>query len=152
MRRILETPTVGFTSDKIVMLDLDRMDYNNAVKICQYILKRWNLGGFILPRSSRGNYHAVFDRYTNWKKVIQLLFTIAHNRSWKGGKFNKKESFTRWAIMQAIEGSCTLRISKKGKKAPPQVIARAGTQNRAIRDYLYIRDYPRMKLKKNANW
>jgi hypothetical protein len=130
---------VGFTSDRVVMIDLDRMNEHTAVRICRYIVKRWKLDGYILLRSSRGNYQAVFDGYANWKKVIRVLFSLCYYVSWKGGKFKIREFFVRWAIMQAIKGSCTLRISKKGKKAPPRIVARVGTQNRGIREYLEVR-------------
>jgi hypothetical protein len=129
----LNAPVVGFTSDRIVMLDLDRMNEANAVTICQFILKTWKLDGYILIRSSKGNYQAIFDRYLNWKKVMRIIFiTVFRNR--------RNPKLKGWAIMQAIKGSCTLRISNKGSKPPPHIVAQVGTQNRAIKEYLEVRN------------
>ncbi|KUO41359.1 MAG: hypothetical protein AVW06_04555 [Hadesarchaea archaeon DG-33-1] len=132
MKPKLETPIVGFTSDKIVMLDLDRMNDHTAVRICQYIVKRWKLGGYILLNSSRGNYQALFDKHTYWKNVMRILFSMVF-------KYRKNPKLQGWCIMQAIKGLCTLRISNKGKKAPPHIVAQVGTQNRAIKEYLEVR-------------
>lgn len=128
----LNSPVVGFTSDRIVMIDLDRMNDHTAVRICQYIVKRWNLDGYILLNSSRGNYQALFDKYANWKKVMQIIFSVVF-------KYRVNPKLRGWAIMQARKGSCTLRISNKGKKAPPHIIAQVGTQNRAVKEYLELR-------------
>jgi hypothetical protein len=128
----LYTPVVGFTSDRIVMVDLDRMDETEAVTICQYAVKVRKLGGYLLLRSSRGNYQAVFDRYVKWKEVMRILFGMV----WKHRELPKLRG---WCIMQAVKGSCTLRISNKGRKAPPVVIARVGTQDRAIKEYLEVK-------------
>lgn len=131
-RKLLKPPIVGFTSDRVVMVDLDRMDEMGAVTICQYATRRWKLGGYILLRSSKGNYQAVFDRYVRWKQVMTILF----NMVWKHRKLPKLRG---WCIMQAIKGSCTLRISNKGRKAPPVVIAHVGTQDHAIKEYLQVK-------------
>jgi hypothetical protein len=124
---------VGFTSDRIVMLDLDGCGDARAVTICQYILRRWNLGGYLLLKSSPDNKHAVFDKPTNWRRVMQIVFSLVFK--YRPNQFRLRG----WAIMQAIKGSCTLRIGPKGKKKPPAVIARVGTQHRAIKEYLDVR-------------
>jgi hypothetical protein len=129
---MIQAPVVGFTSDNTVMIDLDRMNDHTAVKICQFIVKRWNLGGYLLLNSSRGNYQAIFDRHVNWKSVMSIIFSCAF-------KYRQNPKLTGWCVMQAIKKSCTLRISNKGKKKPPKIIAQVGTQHRAIKDYLDIR-------------
>jgi len=116
-----------------MMVDLDRMDEMSAVTICQYATRRWKLGGYILLRSSKGNYQAVFDRYIKWKDVMRILFSMV----WKHRELPKLRG---WCIMQAVKGSCTLRVSNKGPKAPPIVIARVGTQDHAIKEYLEIKN------------
>lgn len=130
--KMTNSPVVGYTSDNTVMLDIDKMADHTAVRICQYIVKRWKLGGYLLLNSSHKNFHAVFDRHVSWKTVMRVIFNCAF-------KYRDNPKLTGWCIMQAIKGSCTLRISNKGKKSPPHIVARVGTQHRAIKKYFEVR-------------
>lgn len=115
---------VGFVSDKGLMLDLDDMTFKKAVHMAESLMKKHRLEGYLLIRSSRLNYHVVFNRYLTWKKILQIVFS--------------QYVCIRWGIHQARKGELTLRISEKNGKDKPKIVLKKGKEDRLIREYLEL--------------
>lgn len=113
---------IGFNTDRGLLLDLDNMKFRKALWIAETLLKRYRLEGFLLIRSSRKNYHVVFNRYLSWKTITRILFS--------------QYECVRYAVFQMKEGQLTLRISKKNNKDKPKILLKIGKTDKLIRDYL----------------
>jgi hypothetical protein len=93
---------IGFNTDRGSVLDLDNMKYRKALKITKDLYKSYRLQGYLLIRSSPKNYHAVFNRYLSWRRIMKILFS--------------RYECVRWGVFQMMQGQLTLRISKKNGK------------------------------------
>jgi len=123
----------GLTYHNVVMLDLDGMSFREVKRLCMEAVRRYRLGGFVILRSSRNNYHVVFDRtFKTWDKTLNIMSRIAI--------MSKNPNVWKWLCMQVIKGGATLRISPKpsnpGFKPPPRVVFRHGNQDTAVKKYL----------------
>lgn len=134
----MDRPVVGFTSSRLVMLDLDNARDTDVVSVAQYALNRWKLGGYLIlkssvenPRHGLSNYHIIFDKYTTWAQVMHVIGCLLFK--------TRNETLQRWTLYQMVKKGCTLRISNKGEKPAPSVVARVGTQHQGIREYTEIR-------------
>lgn len=45
---------------------------------------------------------------------------------------------TKWVILQALKGCCTLRTSNKGKKPKPKILKTVGLTDKLIKEYLLL--------------
>jgi len=115
---------IGFNTDRGLMLDLDNMKYKKAKWIAETLLKEHKLEGFLLIRSSKKNYHVVFNSYLSWRTITKILFSL--------------HECVRWAVFQMKEGQLTLRISKKNGMDKPKILRQVGKTDKLIRDYLEI--------------
>ena len=115
---------IGFNTGRGLMLDLDNMKFKKALWIAETLLKRYRLEGFLLIRSSRMNYHVVFNRYLSWRTITKILFSMYE--------------CVRWAVFQMREGQLTLRISMKNGKNKPEILCDVGKTDKLIKDYLEI--------------
>jgi len=115
---------IGFNTDRGLMLDLDNMKFRKALWIAETLLKRHRLEGFLLIRSSKKNYHLVFNRYLSWRTVTKILFSLYE--------------CVRWAVFQMKEGQLTLRISKKNDKDKPRILLKVGKTDKLIEEYLRV--------------
>ena len=115
---------IGFNTDRGLMLDLDNMKFRKALQIAETLLKRHKLEGFLLIKSSKKNYHVVFNRYLSWKTITTILFSMYE--------------CVRYAVFQMKEGQLTLRISKKNGKDKPKILRQVGKTDKLIKDYLEI--------------
>lgn len=117
--------TIGFVTDKGLMLDLDNTPYLITKRIANYLLKTHKLEGYIIIKSSEKNYHVVFNKYIrSWKKILQIVFN--------------QTKCARWGIWQAKKGELTLRISKKLGKNKPKIVYKYGKQDKLIAEYMEI--------------
>lgn len=116
--------SIGFTTRKGVCLDLDDIIRDKAEKIADYLLKKYSLEGYLLIESSPNHYHVVFNRYTSWRKTIQIIFSIRKCHD--------------WATWQAKKGELTLRVSTKKEKKLPRIVQCVGYTDKLISDYLEI--------------
>jgi hypothetical protein len=123
----------GYTSITTPMLDLDNCAYRQALHWARTLDKRFNLKGFIIMRSSAKNYHVIFDRRMPWRDVLRVIFSCPLCRRRSRGRLS-------WAELQAIKGAATLRISNKGRKGPPKIVYRYGSQSHEIKRYFRVRD------------
>jgi hypothetical protein len=115
---------VAFVTVKGALLDLDNMTFMKAKWIAETLMKEHRLEGFLLIRSSRRSYHAVFNRYLSWKKITEVLFSM--------------HECIRYAVQQMQNGHLALRISKKNGKNKPKILIKTGKTNKLIRDYLEV--------------
>jgi hypothetical protein len=115
---------VAFVTVKGALLDLDNMTFMKAKWIAETLMKEHRLEGFLLIRSSRRSYHAVFNRYLSWKKITEVLFSM--------------HECIRYAVQQMQNGHLALRISKKNGKNKPKILVEAGKTNKLIKDYLEV--------------
>jgi len=115
---------IGFNTNRGLILDLDNMKFKKALWIAETLLKRYRLEGFLLIRSSRKNYHVVFNRYLSWRKITKILFS--------------QYECLRWGVFQLKEGMLTLRISKKNDKDKPKILLKCGKTDKLIKDYLEV--------------
>jgi len=83
-------------------------------------MKQHRLEGFLLIRSSRKNYHVVFNRYLSWRSITKILFSLYE--------------CVRWVVFQMKEGQLTLRISKKNNKDKPKILLKVGKTDKLIKD------------------
>ena len=51
------------------------------------------------------------------------------------------ENLKKWAIMQGIKETSTLRVSGKGEKSTPKIVFRFGSQDRQIKKFLEARRF-----------
>ena len=115
---------IGFNTDRGLLLDLDNMKFRKVLRIAENLSKRYKLEGFLLIRSSRKNYHVVFNRYLSWRTITKILFSL--------------HECLRWAVFQMKEGQLTLRISKKNGKDKPKILLKVGKIDRLIKEYLEV--------------
>jgi len=116
------------------------------------MMKRSNLGGFIILESSSRtrhvldeqlgkvvwkykvkSYHIVFNEPVTYDKLVSMLAWLS--MVVKDGKL------TEWFLMQLIKGTFTLRHGFKGKTKPPKIIYRYGKQDKKIAEFLANRKF-----------
>ena len=119
---------IGYTDRETVMLDIDNARYKQIKFVARWLMERFDLGGFIILRSSDDNYHVVFNRTVIWEENVHIIgFASYMLRNERGGKKSMG-----WVIMQLIKESSTLRISTKGRKPRPKIIYKEGEQDKEI--------------------
>lgn len=127
---------IGYTDRETVKLDIDNEMYKQIKSIARWLMKKFNLGGFIILRFSDDNYHVVFNRTVTWEENMHIIgFASYMLRNERGGKKSMS-----WVIMQLIKESSTLRISTKGKKPRPRIIYKEGEQDKEIATFRAYRE------------
>lgn len=127
----------GYTTNKGVLLDLDRTTLQEALDIAKYYMKRFSLEGYLLIESSDLNHQIVFNkRFRSYTDVLSIIFKFVWNYHYY--QHQRMPSLTHWAILQACKGSCTLRVNAKGIKSHPKILMRIGRQDKIIKEYLAI--------------
>ena len=127
----LDKPILGFSDTETVKLDFDDMPFRKVKYWAFKIMKRFKLQGCIILKSSKNNYHAVFNRSVSWSenmKIAAWVSLLSHN-----------QAMTKYLQMQCIKESSTLRVSEKLAKASPRVVFRYGRQDRQINSFLEFR-------------
>lgn len=122
---------IAVTNKETVKLDLDGMSLRLAKKWSTTTMKYHKLKGFILLKSSKNHYHAVFDRKVSWAKnmsIVAWVSLMSHN-----------DELLKWFRMQCIKGDSTLRVSPKEDKKSPRIVYRFGSQDNRIKHYLECR-------------
>lgn len=131
-RSSLSTPIFGGTDTDTVSLDFDDTTFKTARYWARRAMNWYNLGGFILLRSSEGCYHVVFNRTVDWTENMSIVAWVA--------ELSHNLGLQKWHRMQCIKVGSTLRISSKGDKAPPRIVCREGMQDGQIREFLKFRE------------
>lgn len=141
---------LGDWDKETVRLDFDDTPIEE-VKLWAYRVCFWfHLDGFIILRSSmknyvvkrknkiiykyrKGSYLVVFDRPVRWETNVKVMNWVAL----ESGNPNVQ----KYARMQCIKKTSTVRISNKGDKPSPKVVFRFGSQNRQIKKFLETRAF-----------
>jgi hypothetical protein len=124
-------PLLGYTDTETVKLDFD----DTPFKIVKYwalrIVKWFQLGGFVILKSSTNCYHVVFNRKVSWSenmKIVAWASLLSHNRG-----------LVKYLQMQCIKESSTLRVSVKKNKPSPRIVFRWGKEDGEICTFLRYR-------------
>ena len=64
---------IGYTDRETVKLDLDNTDFHRVKSVARWLMKEFNLGGFIILRSSNNSYHVVFNRSVTWAENLRVV-------------------------------------------------------------------------------
>jgi hypothetical protein len=123
-----EQPMLGYTDKSTVKLDFDDVSFKGVKYWAHRTMKWFRLGGFIIIKSSKNNYHVLFDRSVSWKRNLHIVAWVALESG------NPK--LQKYHLMQCIKESSTLRVSAKKEKPSPRVGFRYGKQDRQIRKFL----------------
>lgn len=127
----------GYTTNKGVLLDLDRTTLAEALYIAKKLMKKHGLEGYLIIQSSDLNHQIVFNKkYRSWAKVLEIIFKLV----WRFHYYEHQRmpSLTHWAILQACKKSCTLRVNGKCQKGSPRILMKIGRQDKIIKEYLEI--------------
>ena len=134
--------TLGISSTERVVLDLDDTDFKNVQYWAERALNWFDLGGYLILKSSPGCYHVVFNRSVNWPENMRVVAWVAY--------LSGNEGLRRWHRMQCIKMKSTLRIGPKNEKKSPRIVKRVGEQDRQIKEFLEIRNEVKMILNARA--
>lgn len=122
---------LGYTDRTTVKIDFDNVRYKIVKSVSKWLTDKFNLGGFIILKSSKDNYHVVFNRTVTWEENLNIICWASYMvRKEKGGIKSMG-----WVIMQGIKKSSTLRISTKFKKPRPRIIYKEGKQDNEIKTF-----------------
>lgn len=119
---------IAYTDRQTVKLDLDNTDYQRVKSVARWLMKKFNLGGFIILRSSKNSYHVVFNRTVSWEENMKIVGYA----SWMCADYFTNHKLMGWTIMQMIKGASTLRTSRKFSKPRPRIIYKEGDQDNEI--------------------
>jgi hypothetical protein len=123
---------IGFTDRQTVKLDLDGAPFKKALYYAKRVNRWFRLEGYLILRSSKGNYHAVFNKPVTWEKNVRVM-------AWACFISNFNLALLRWFVMQRIKRSSTLRFGKKREKLRPRIVHRHGHEDKRIAVYLSSR-------------
>ena len=124
-------PIIGYSDTETVKLDFDNASFRTVRYWAKRAMKWFKLGGFLILKSSANHYHVVFNRCVSWSENIHVLAWVSLL------SHNKKAQ--RYALMQCIKESSTLRISPKKQKPSPRIVYRYGKQDEQISSFLHYR-------------
>ena len=122
---------LGLTDTETVKLDCDESSFQSVKCLAEKTLKKFNLEGFIILRSSKNNYHVVFNREVEWSENVSIMSWVVLT--------NKKPKLLKWFLLQCIRKASTLRVSSKGDKPSPRIVFRNGGSVGQIKVFLCFR-------------
>jgi hypothetical protein len=124
-------PVIGYSDTETVKLDFDDTPFKVVKYWAQTAMRRFQLGGFLMLKSSSDHYHVVFNRSVTWAENLCIVAWVA--------LLSHCESLQRWLVMQCIKMSSTLRVSSKRGKPSPRIVYRYGKQHGEIARFLRTR-------------
>lgn len=122
----LGKPYIAFMTYKGLCIDLDDITYEKVLKVCERLLKKHGLEGYLIVESSPKHYHAIFNRPIEWRTIMQILFRF------------RKMSIEAWAKRQAQKGFLALRVNDAKHGIQPKPIKQKGETDKLISAYLDI--------------
>lgn len=140
---------IGNNERNTVMLDFDLVPLEEVKYWCFRAMRWFKLDGFMILESSmkekliKGRYgvilfilekrsfHAVFGKPVRWDTNVKIMDWVALESG--------LPQVQKYALMQGIKMSSTLRMSPKGDKPAPFPVFRYGSQDRQIKRYLETR-------------
>jgi hypothetical protein len=134
-------PIIGYYDTSTPKLDFDGKPFKTVKYWAKVTCKKFKLGGYIILKSSEGNYHVVFDRSVSWEENVMIMCWVSLLVE---GKRLKNCPLTKYVIMCGIKTVSCLRIGKKkveGKKekSSPRTVFKFGKQNNEIKNYLQFK-------------
>lgn len=133
---------MGFTDDETVMLDFDNTTFKDVRYWAEETMKRFKLGGFLILKSSKNNYHVVFNRRVDWSENMSIVASVT--------LACRNPRMTKWFLLQCRKSEPTLRVGPKGSKPSPRIVYRYGRQDDQIREFLLERRRIKRIMKKLA--
>jgi hypothetical protein len=117
-------PILGYTDRATVKLDFDGEQFRKVKYWAERALKHFRLRGYVILKSSRDHYHAIFNKTVSWEENGKIMAWVA--------LLSRNGGLRKWKLMQDIKGASTLRISSKGDKTSPRIVFREGRQDQEI--------------------
>ena len=138
----------------MVKVDWDERFLCEVKRFCKILVKRFPVldGGFIILKSSTKlrkirndtftdiaysykspSYHTVFKGAVSKDELDSILAWLC--------LFTKDWNLIIWYLLQQTKKTHTLRIGFKGKKKPPKIVYRWGSQDRQIAKFLENRNF-----------
>ena len=130
----------GITCIEVVLLDFDDIDFKTVQYWADRAMKWFELGGYLILKSSPGCYHVVFNRSVDWTENMSVVAWVAY--------LSRNEGLRRWHRMQCIKMKSTLRIGPKNEKKSPRIVKRVGDQDKQIQEFIEIRKEVKKILKR----
>jgi hypothetical protein len=122
---------LGITDTETVKLDFDRTPFRTVKYYAMETMKWHKLKGFIILKSSKNNYHVIFDKKVSWKDNVRIMAWVC--------LISKHEALTKWFLLQCVKKESTLRASQKYNKPEPRIVFRYGSQDGMIAEFLAYR-------------
>jgi hypothetical protein len=133
-------PILGLSDTETVMIDFDDTSFQTVKYWASRTMKWFKLEGYMILKSSKCCYHAVFNRVVSWSENMHIV-------AWVALQSHKKE-LQKWLLMQCIKQSSTLRVSSKREKTSPRIVFRFGKQDKQIRNFIRNRHLIKKIIKK----
>ena len=122
---------LGYTDIETVKLDFDNTSFK-TVRYWAFRALRWfRLEGFLILKSSKYNYHVVFNRRVSWSENMRIVAWIS--------LLSNNPRLQKWHLMQCIKEGSTLRVSSKGDKPSPKIVFRYGKEDKQIKEFIGFR-------------
>ena len=122
---------LGLTDTETVKLDCDESSFQSVKCLAEKTLKKFNLGGYLILKSSKNNYHVVFNREVSWSENVSIMSWVVLT--------NKKPKLLQWFLLQCIRKASTLRVGSKRDKPSPRIVFRSGCLAKQIEGFLCFR-------------
>ena len=119
---------VGFTDTETLKLDLDETSFKDVKDLAKKTERKFNLRGFLILRSSKDNYHVIFNREVSWSENVSIMSHVV--------LATKKTKLLKWFLLQCRREASTLRVGSKGDKRPPRIVFRSGDEASRIMVFL----------------
>lgn len=119
---------LGNYTSSYVQIDFDKMQFTRVFDICELVMEKYRLEGYLIAKSSKHHYHVIFNKKLEWKQVVKIMSWIAI--------ISRSLSVKNYVLLQLIRGESTLRLSTKKNKPIPRVICRKGQTNKGVEKYL----------------
>jgi hypothetical protein len=122
---------LGITDQETVKLDFDNTRFKTVKYWAMRTMKWFKLKGFIILKSSKNNYHVIFDKKVSWSKNTHIVAWVS--------LLSQNKNLQKWFLMQCIKEGSTLRVSEKKEKPQPRIVYRYGSQQNQIAEFLAYR-------------
>ena len=131
-QKLQAKPILGISDRLTVKVDFDEMSFKLVQYWAKLAMKKFNLNGLVILKSSKKSYHIVFDAYAeSWEENLSIIAWLA--------VVAKAPKLKAYLAMQCIKRSSTLRVTSKGDKPSPRIVYKYGNQDQAIKDFLEYR-------------
>ena len=122
---------MGITDQETIKLDFDNTRFKTVKYWAMRTMKWFKLKGFIILKSSKNNYHVIFDKKVSWTKNTHIVAWVS--------LLSQNKNLQKWFLMQCIKEGSTLRVSEKKEKPQPRIVYRYGSQQNQIAEFLAYR-------------